>query len=241
MRFFGSEITFRNNYIHDIYDRGYPAGSNPHTDCFQTFDRDKPSSHTIIIENNVCLNVDHQCLIVEAMDKHDSSSFKFRNNICGNNGSQAVLIRGVTDVEISNNLFLPSIVYHGVVVQSGSKQVTIANSIFIGAYRAYNVDEDSQQDLITDYNLVYDKTRLTQASWWTEPHGKWGLEPMFAASDDSAAAKSYRPGPNSPLIDAGNNAYNNSELDLDGNPRIFDGDGDGTALIDTGPYENSSR
>ena len=241
MRFFGSQITMRGNYIHDIFDRGYPAGSNPHTDCFQTFDKDKPSSNAIIIENNICLNVDHQCFIAEGLEKQGSFGFKFRNNICGNNGSQAVFLRGVSDVEITNNLFLPTMLYHGVLAGSGSKQLTIANNIFIGPYRAYNVDADSQEGLIADYNLVFDSTRLTQAGWWSEPHGKWGIAPLFAPPTDDATSESYRPAPNSPVIDAGDSSYNDSKTDLDGNPRIYDGDGDGTALIDVGPYEYDSK
>ena len=241
MRFFGTKITIRGNYIHDIFDRGYPADSNPHTDCFQTFDKDKPVSQAIVIENNICLNVDHQCFIAEGLERHSSSEFKFRNNICGNNGSQAVLLRGVTDVEVTNNLFLPTMLYHGVLVQSGARQVTIANNIFIGSYRAYDVDEDSQQGLIADYNLVYDSTRLKQPSWWTESHGKWGVVPTFADPIADAAIESYRPAPNSPVIDAGDNSYSASETDLDGNPRIYDGDGNGTAFIDIGPYEYDSK
>jgi hypothetical protein len=42
----------------------------------------------------------------------------------------------------------------------------------------------------------------------------------------------------SPSIDAGDNqAPNLPDKDLDGNPRILDGDGDGTATIDMGVYE----
>jgi Right handed beta helix region len=241
MRFFGSQITFRNNFVHDIFDRGYPADNNPHTDCFQTFDKDKPASQSIVIEGNICLDVDHQCFIAEATDKHGSSSFKFRNNICGNNGSQAILIRGVADVEISNNLFLPSILYHGVLAQSGSRQIAIANNIFVGSYRAYDIDEDSGEGLITDYNLVYDNSRLKPSSWWVELHGKWGLDPMFVAPVGDAEPANYRPAPNSPLIDAGNSSYNSSGSDLGGRPRSHDGDGDGTAVIDIGPYEFDSK
>jgi parallel beta helix pectate lyase-like protein len=241
MRFFGSQITFRKNYIHDIFDRGYPADNNPHTDCFQTFDKDKPASRDIVIESNVCLDVDHQCLIVEALDKGNSSSFKFRNNICGNNGSQAVLLRGVADVEISNNLFLPSILYRGVLAQAGTTGLTIANNIFIGSYQAYDAEADSRQGLTVDYNLVYDSTRPKSPGWWAEPHGKWGMDPMFTSATGGPEPGNYRPAPGSPLIDAGNNAFNGSKEDLDSRPRVFDGDGNGAAVIDIGPYEFDSK
>jgi hypothetical protein len=131
--------------------------------------------------------------------------------------------------------------YHGVVAQSGSRQLKIVNNMFIGPYRAYNVDAESQSDLIADYNLVYDSTRPKQASWWSEPHGKWGIAPSFATPIDDLTIENYRLAANSPAVDAGENAYNDSETDLDGNPRIYDGDGDGTALIDIGPYEYDSK
>ena len=54
----------------------------------------------------------------------------------------------------------------------------------------------------------------------------------------------YRLLPGSPAIDAGNNAAPQiPAADLDGNPRIADGNGDGTARIDMGAYEavNSNR
>jgi len=41
----------------------------------------------------------------------------------------------------------------------------------------------------------------------------------------------------SPAIDAGNNRAVSSNIDLDGNPRIVDGDGDGEATVDMGAFE----
>ena len=41
----------------------------------------------------------------------------------------------------------------------------------------------------------------------------------------------------SPCIDAGNNNEINSTEDFDGNPRIVDGDGNGTTIVDMGAYE----
>ena len=49
----------------------------------------------------------------------------------------------------------------------------------------------------------------------------------------------YRLRSTSPCIDAGNNSLvaGNVDKDLDGNPRIVDGDNDGTATVDIGAYE----
>ncbi|MCP4710783.1 MAG: hypothetical protein GY869_19330, partial [Planctomycetes bacterium] len=41
----------------------------------------------------------------------------------------------------------------------------------------------------------------------------------------------------SPCIDQGNNAYVVGSLDLDGNPRVVDGDGNSSAIVDMGCYE----
>ena len=47
----------------------------------------------------------------------------------------------------------------------------------------------------------------------------------------------YRLGTGSPCIDAGNNAVVSTPLDLEGNPRIADGNSDGSAIVDMGAYE----
>lgn len=40
------------------------------------------------------------------------------------------------------------------------------------------------------------------------------------------------------LVDAGNNLYVNTSLDLDGNPRIIDGDNNTSVIVDMGAYES---
>lgn len=42
----------------------------------------------------------------------------------------------------------------------------------------------------------------------------------------------------SPCIDAGSNAYVSTSVDIAGNPRMLDGNGDGTATVDMGAYES---
>jgi Right handed beta helix region len=237
MRFFGSDITIRGNYVHDISDREYPPGQNPHTDCFQTFDISKPVTTAVVIEDNICKNVDHQCLIAGGLEKGKSGFIKFRNNICGNNGSQALLIQRFPSVEVANNLFLPSIRYFGVRLESGSTKAVIANNAFLGALRPYLIDDASEAGLKADYNLVDNPNQPTPPSWWKEPHGQWGVDPGLVDASGASGFAAYRPAPGSPLIDAGSNEYNASPTDLDGNLRVVDGDGDGMAKIDIGPYE----
>ena len=152
IRFFGTGIVVRGNYVHDISDRGYPEGEEPHTDCFQSFDQSRPPTIDALIENNVCFNVDHQCINVEAPTLGQSTRIVFRRNVCANNGSQAVLLRQLKQVEIRDNLFLPSILYFGVVAKLGVSDATIACNLFIGDYKSVEVDDSSRKGLTLDRN-----------------------------------------------------------------------------------------
>ncbi len=65
--------------------------------------------------------------------------------------------------------------------------------------------------------------------------GNINADPRFV----HAASGNLRLQPGSPCIDAGNNAAVPAGVttDLDGNPRIVDGNGDGNAVVDMGAYE----
>ncbi|MCJ7500937.1 Ig-like domain-containing protein, partial [bacterium] len=63
--------------------------------------------------------------------------------------------------------------------------------------------------------------------------GNIDLDPSFI----DTTIGDYRPGSDSSCVDAGDNSSVSAPFDLTGNPRIADGDGDASAIVDMGAYE----
>ena len=76
---------------------------------------------------------------------------------------------------------------------------------------------------------------------WSGPGGdNINVDPNFVdANNLDPNLRDYRLQPGSPCIDAGDPNYipEPNETDLDGNPRVLDGDEDGEAIVDMGAYE----
>lgn len=73
----------------------------------------------------------------------------------------------------------------------------------------------------------------TCASGLAATNGCIKTDPLFvAAANGNCRLQAF-----SPCIDKGSNALASGQSDLDGKPRIVDGDGDGTATVDMGAYE----
>ncbi len=111
IRFFGKGHRLTENTIKDIKASGY-RDEGPHTDCFQTYDSDDtPPTYDVVITNNVCTNVDVQCLIATIDDRRAASAppgqttITFEGNTCAVNGSQAVMLRNFPQVIVRGNRF----------------------------------------------------------------------------------------------------------------------------------------
>jgi hypothetical protein len=97
---------------------------------------------------------------------------------------------------------------------------TVTNCIFWGnsPWQIYNVENSTPVVTYSDVQGGYSGT------------GNIDADPIFADGNG-------RLSPGSPCIDAGDNSAVTKATDLDGNLRIIDGDGNGTAIVDMGAYE----
>jgi hypothetical protein len=237
IRFFGTGHVLRGNRIHDISDDGY-TGEPPHTDCFQTFDNGKPPTADVVIDGNVCDNVDHQCLIATAQESGEagdigrSRSLRFTNNVCGNGGAQALLIQEFPDVLVAFNVFAETIQYRAAFFENGSTAATFVNNVIDGSYPAYEVDASSAPGFEASNNL----RRVVQPGGVPTEPGVTVADLVFSALNNVPLDQRYEPAPGSAAIDAGV-AVDGVDHDFLGAPRPLDGQGIGVALVDVGPYE----
>ena len=126
----------------------------------------------------------------------------------------------------------------GIYTTGFPQNVTFSNNIVVAAAGQTAVTCNTLFSSISpvfSYNDVY---AAAGSSWTalcdhTSNPGNISADPLFI--DPSG---NFRLQSNSPAVDAGNNSASGlPSTDLDGNPRIVDGNGDGIAVVDMGAYE----
>ena len=126
-----------------------------------------------------------------------------------------------------NSSFINSIIW-------GNVAETLGNQL-------YNIDAA----LVLSYTLIQSGTNdvYNDSSIVTYGAGILTADPQFVAPITATVAPTttgnYRLLISSPAVDAGYNNAVTVALDLDGNLRIADGNGDGSAVVDMGDYEKT--
>lgn len=149
IRFFGSGLRLTGNTIKDIKASGYPH-EGPHTDCFQTYNTaSNPPTYDVIIADNVCTNVDVQCLIATANERGAQgaptaqTAIIFERNTCQVNGAQAVLLENFPRVIVRGNRFSgPG--SRAVQLNRGSTDCAVLDNIVVGRMLPYQIDQQSR-------------------------------------------------------------------------------------------------
>jgi parallel beta-helix repeat protein len=149
IRFFGSGHRLMGNTIKDIKAGGY-RDEGPHTDCFQTYNTaEDPPTYDVIIADNVCTNVDVQCLIATANERgaQDAPAGRtaiiFEGNTCEVNGSQAVFLENFPRVIVRGNRFSgPGA--RAVQLSAGSTDCAVIGNTVTGRMRPYEIDRQSR-------------------------------------------------------------------------------------------------
>ena len=149
IRFFGIGHRLIGNTIKDIKAGGY-GDEGPHTDCFQTYDTDRGApTYDVVIADNICTNVDVQCLIATIDDPRASSpppgqtTITFVGNTCEVNGSQAVLLRNFPHVNVRGNRFSgPG--DRAVQLDGESTDCTVVGNTMTGRMRPFQIDRQSE-------------------------------------------------------------------------------------------------
>jgi len=191
-RFFGSNIIFRNNYMHGT-DRS-ELWQGAHVDFFQTFDTSRGSQH-IIIENNICIGPVSQGMMFNGEKQHDSYDFTIRNNVFAKISAWGMCAHEIRDVKIYNNVF-SEINTHGIGLRTGSTGI-VKNNIF---YNIYGNSKKYYGGIIeAENNIVYEEGKPYDPADY--PNDLVNVDPLFM----DTAINNFRLQASSPGIDTGIN------------------------------------
>jgi len=128
----------------------------------------------------------------------------------------------------------------GIYASGDNQQVTITNNIIESDNQTALYCTNLRNSLIPliSFNNVFAPQGSpygSQCPNQTGINGNISADPLFK----SATAQDYRLRPSSPSVDTGDNGATGPFYDIDilGNPRFVDGNGDGRVVIDMGAYE----
>ncbi len=138
MRVWGTGHLIRNNYIHDL--NANKGEGEPHADCVQNYQNSSRTveSHDVTVENNYCVRVSGQCLIMqnEHRPTADIRGYTYRGNVCESFGSQTIELGSVTGGVIENNILRGGadghvLTFHSTVDDLDTTDIRMRNNVLV--------------------------------------------------------------------------------------------------------------
>ena len=126
-----------------------------------------------------------------------------------------------------------------VVANAMNSSIVIANNIIVSSNIATNAFYCDFNSITTPSNFYNNDVYSTKGTAYAGMCGdQTGVNGNLSLSPDFVSSNNFRLKGGSPAIDAGNNsAPDLPSTDLAGNPRIINGNGGPTAIVDMGAYE----
>ena len=234
MRFHGDHHAFRGNWIHEPALMSDPYNTNPHIDCFQTYDHaaaGKPAASYCTFEKNHCRHYVSGMFtfMIEGSQSYPAHHLTIKNNLF-EVGLGVALPSGyyTHDIYIYNNTFIgdPSIGSGYAITMRSIDTVQLKNNITVNYKGGHRYVENST-NLAIDYNCAYNTDGSNpSATPGPQGHELWALDPKFVSHSN----RNFRLQSSSPCLDAGTSLSQVTD-DFDGKPRP-----QGPAW-DTGTYE----
>ena len=140
MRVWGTGHVIRNNYIHDL--NANKGEGEPHADCLQNYQNSVRTtlSSNVTVENNYCIRVSGQCLIMqnEHRPTSDVRDYTYRGNVCESFGGQNIELGSITGAVIENNILCGGVdgrvlTFHSTVDGLETTDVKLRNNILVTA------------------------------------------------------------------------------------------------------------
>jgi hypothetical protein len=141
---------------------------------------------------------------------------------------------GTLAAHVANNTFHATF---GITIGGG--EAVIANNVLVNGVVGIQVNamgltpELRGNDVFDNSTPILPDTNYVGIADPTGSDGNLSVDPQLA----DVAGGDFRPRPASPVLDAGSDADVVSPRDLDGDPRVVDGDGEGGAAVDIGAHE----
>ena len=255
---FYSNVEIKNCYFHNYSESGVLAGGTSNVAIKDNiFEITAPynsiftgiyiSGGNGLIENNLIYNPTNQNSdYIDGINLSGSNNIQISNNIIYNCG-YGVNSSYINNATLINNIFANNIIY-GLFINAfntGSSWVVQSNIITGNTTGIKTVIDNQPVDISNNnvWNNIWNFDSEIPGIGYLmitnnngdpcDPYYNISLDPFFV----NTSILDFHVYDISPVIDAGNNDNVISDFDLDGNPRILDGNGDGNAIVDMGAYE----